>query len=301
MTTGQNLRDVKKATIQRFHELWKRNFQINLPDLQKNRGVGALRKKFRDIPGLVIGAGPSLDKNIQLVNKAQESSILFASDAAFKPLVHHGVEPHFVVCLDPQEDIARFFTDVPHKGITLVAPSIVHPRILDLWEGHVVFYHKHAPDIPILTQIQNQVKLGLLTPGGTVLSVTYDLAFQAGCNPILFLGQDLSYSEKITHSRSSETPDASRDNTLSHQKENVVFETDGFGAILPTLKSMSVSKQWFEWAFTSWKRESGVGIFNCSEAGILTEHCTWMPLREALLKFCVRTVNVPWMIKKALR
>ena len=302
MVINEQISQVKSATALRFNELWRQNFLANQNAIRRNPGVIALKQKFKDIPSIVIGAGPSLDKNIRLLRQAAGKTILFSSDAALKPLLHHNIEPSFVVCLDPQADIAKFLTDVSHRNITLVAPSIIHPQVLDLWEGSVVFYHKYAPDIPLLTEIQQQIPhIGVLTPGGTVLSVAYDLAFQTGGNPIIFIGQDLSYPKNNTHSRSSEYFEEILDHTLENQTDNIVFEKDINGTTLPTLKSMAVSKQWFNWAFTTWKRENPTAIINCSEAGILTENCFLMTLCEAIHKHCHKTVNAPWLIKKALK
>ncbi len=166
----------------------------------------------------------------------------------------------------------------------------------------MVFFHKHAPDVPALVEIANQApKIGRLVPGGSVLSIAYDLAFQSGANPIIFTGQDLSYPKKKTHSRDSEDENVGLDTTLEKQRENIVYETDVNGNSLPTLKSMSVSKQWFDWAFTTWKRPGPTEIINCSEAGILTDHCSLMPLSEAIFNYCNKKINVDWAIKKILK
>jgi hypothetical protein len=301
MNQDRHTQEVKSATILRFNDLWKQNFHSNLGAIQRNPGVSSLKNKFRNLPGIVVGAGPSLDKNIQLLGQAKDKAVIIASDAALKPLMEHGIIPTFVACLDPQEDIAKFFKGVPTQAMTLIAPSIIHPKVLDLWEGGVVFFNKFAPDIPTLTEIQKRVpQIGHLTPGGTVLSIAYDLAFQMGTSPILFVGQDLSYPRKKTYSRIGENAEENLETTFQRQQENMVLETDIHGRTLPTLKAMSVSKQWFDWAFTTWKRESPVEIINCSEAGILRDHCGRMLLSEAIYKYCGKKVNVNWVLKKAL-
>ncbi|MBI4384359.1 MAG: DUF115 domain-containing protein [Nitrospinae bacterium] len=299
---NESLREVKSATIQRFQELWRQNFLANQDAIRRNPGVAALRRKLRGVPGFLVGAGPSLDKNIACLRQAAGKAAFFASDAALKPLLEHGVEPSFAVCLDPQDDIAKFLAGASHRGTVLVAPSIVHPRILDLWEGSVAFYHKHAPDIPVLVEIQRALPhIGNLTPGGTVLSIAYDLAFQMGCNPILFVGQDLSYSRTKNYSRASEGAEKTLERTFEDQKENIVFENDIYGFDKPTHKAMSVSKQWFTWAFANWRRDDPAEIVNCSEAGILSEGCSLMTLNEAIYKSCSKPINVSWAIKKALK
>lgn len=302
MTGSERIREIKQATFERFHDLWRRNFLANRNLVQKNPGVRVLKNKFKGTPCIVIGAGPSLDKNIRYLPQAREKAVLIAGDAALKPLIQHGVVPAFVVCLDPQEDIGKFLTGFSHRGMTLVAPSVVHPRVLDIWEGNVVFYHQFAPDIAVLTEIQNDIPhIGPLTPGGTVLSIAYDLAFQIGGNPIIFMGQDLSYPKKNLYSRYSENHEGLLAREFENQPENIVFEKDMNNVELPTLKSMSVSKKWFHWAFSSWKRDFPLEIYNCSEGGILTDHCRLIPLSEAIYKYCDKKINVAWALKKALK
>lgn len=302
MNRDEQIREVKSATLLRFNQVWQRNFLSNRDAIQRNPGVIALKNRFRDIPCIVVGAGPSLDKNIRYLRKACDKAIILCCDAALKPLLSHDIVPNFVVVLDPQEEIARFLSNVPQKGITLIVPTIVHPSILELWQGEVLFFNKFAPDIPTLVEIQKMVpQVGILTPGGTVLSVTYDLGFQAGCNPILFAGQDLSYPKKNSHSHGSEAAGKGLKSMVEKQKDSIVLETDMNNQQLRTLKSMSVSKQWFSWAFTTWKRDNPVSVSNCSEAGILTDHCSLLTLQEGIYKFCNTKVNIPWMLKKALK
>jgi hypothetical protein len=298
----EQIREVKSATLRRFNQTWQQNFQANLNAIQQNPGVVALKNKFRNLPCIVVGAGPSLDKNIRFLKRAQNKAVIISCDAAFKPLMGHGIVPDFVVCLDPQEEISRFLVNVPQKGITLVVPSIVHPHVLELWESNILFFNKFAPDIPLLVEIQKRVPhIGILTPGGTVLSVTYDLAFQAGGNPIVFVGQDLSYPKKKSHSHGSDAAGQGLKATMDKKKDQLVLETDINGKKLRTLKSMAVSKQWFHWAFTTFKRDNRLMVVNSSEAGILTDHCSLQPLTESIFKHCSSKINVPWILKKALK
>ena len=244
MNREEQIREVKSATLLRFNQIWQRNFLSNRNAIQRNPGVIALKNRFRDIPCIVVGAGPSLDKNIRYLRKACEKAIILCCDAALKPLLSHNIVPNFVVVLDPQEEIARFLSNVPQSGITLVVPTIVHPNIIELWQGDILYFNKFAPDIPTLVEIQKMVpQVGILTPGGTVLSVTYDLAFQAGCNPILFVGQDLSYPKKNSHSQGSDASGKGLKSMVEKQKDSIVLETDMNDQQLRTLKSMSVSKQ----------------------------------------------------------
>ncbi|MCA9482911.1 MAG: motility associated factor glycosyltransferase family protein [Nitrospina sp.] len=302
MRNEAHIQQVKDATLARFQNLWRENFKANLPAIQRHSPVAKLARKFKKTPAILVGAGPSLDKNIHYLKEAHGKALILASDAAYKPLAHHGIFPSMTVCLDPQEEITKFFTGVTHRDVTLIAPTIIHPHVIDIWQGSVVFYHQHAPDIPVLMEIVNQLpQLGALTPGGSVLSVGYHLAYEMGCDPILFLGQDLSYPKTKTYSRLGANEGETLTGTLNRQQENIVYEEDMNGARLPTLKSMSVSKQWFNWAFTTWKRDLPLTVVNCSEGGILTDNVLMMSFREAIYNYCDKKINVAWQLKKILK
>lgn len=299
---NERIREVKNATINRFNKTWENNFQANSQAISRNQGIKPLRGKLKDIPALLIGAGPSLDRNIEFLHNAADKSVLIASDAALKPLIQEKISPSFVVCLDPQPEISDFFQGLDTQPLTLIAPTIIHPKVISVWQGRVVFYNKFAPDIPILTKIQESAKnIWPLTPGGSVLSIGYDFAFQIGCNPIIFVGQDLSYPKGKGYTSSSIYDGLQQGDIIKKEANNMVKEKGIFGENIPTNKIMSVSRQWFEWAFTTWKRENPVTIINSSEAGILKNHCAVLPLKETVYRYCKKKININWKIQKLFK
>lgn len=299
---NERIKEVKDATIQRFNEAWQNNFNANWQVISRNHGIKPLRGKFRDNPVILIGAGPSLDRNIEYLHNASDKSVLIASDAALKPLLEEGITPSFVVCLDPQPEISKFFRGLDTIYLNLIAPTIIHPKVLSVWEGRVIFYNKHAPDIPVLTKIQKLAKeIWPLTPGGSVLSIAYDFAFQIGGNPIIFIGQDLSYPEGKRYTSRSIYEEVDDTEMLRKEGRNIVHEQDMFNKNIPTNKIMSVSRQWFEWAFTTWNRPNPATIINSSEAGILKNHCSLMPLKESVYRHCRKKININWQLQKLLK
>ncbi|HJP18805.1 MAG TPA: 6-hydroxymethylpterin diphosphokinase MptE-like protein [Nitrospinota bacterium] len=299
---NERIKEVKSATSQRFHAVWQNNFNANGQAISKNQGIRPLKGKFKDIPVILIGAGPSLDRNIEFLHIAADKSVLIASDASLQPLLKEGISSSFVVCLDPQAEISKFFQGINTQPFNLIAPTIIHPKVLSIWEGRVIFYNKFAPDIPVLTKIQELAKQILpLTPGGTVLSIAYDFAFQIGGNPIIFTGQDLSFPEGRGYTSSTIYEDIEQEEILLRENKHIVLEEDIFNKNIPTNKIMSVSRQWFEWAFTTWNRPNPAAIINSSEAGILKNHCKILPLKESVYRHCRKKINVNWQLQKLLK
>ncbi len=228
-------------------------------------------------------------------------SVIIACDAALKPLVAHGLAPDIVVNLDPQLYTSNFFEGIDTRNIALVAPTIVHPSLREQWKGPFFFYNKHAPDIPVLAKISlNHPQVGALIPGGSVLSVAYDLAFKSAADPIAFIGQDLGYPGGNAYAAGTHFDSFEAASIFDQPGDVIVEERDIFGRTLKTQKSMAVTKQWFGWAFANWQPELKRRIFNCSEAGILT-NCPLMTFGEFVSRYCRKGANVAWGIKKAAK
>ncbi|VAX14836.1 Motility accessory factor [hydrothermal vent metagenome] len=302
MVDHKRLFEVKSATISNFNELWTANFKSNRSLIARYPGVTSLFEKFVDVPAVVVGAGPSLDKNIRWLAPAQDHALIIAVDTILGALEKTGVRPTIAVSLDPQPDIAMMFEGVASSGIPLVAPTIAHPSVLEAWKGELVFYNKFAPDIPRLVEIgQSNPDTGYLIPGGSVLSIGLDLAFRMGANPIAFIGQDLSYPKGSAYSKNTIYGDAGYEQLLKEKLGDMVTDTDIFGQETPTQKSLFVTKQWMEWAFTTWKRKNKADFYNCTEGGIVTKHCQITTFEEWVMKFCKEKKNFKWAIQKALK
>ena len=291
--------EVKSATISLLSRLWENNYRQNLPRLSKTRGVKKLFDRFNGLPAVLVGAGPSLDKNVHFLPHVKGKAVIISCDAALRVLQRHSVMPDIVVNLDPQQTVLHFFEGVETRNLTLIAPTIASPQLCDNWRGNLFFYNKFAPDIPALAQISaRHADLGALTPGGTVLSIAFDLAFKTGADPIAFIGQDLSYPERNAYAAGSHFENFSAKEIIDLPGDNIVEEYDIFGRKLKTHKAMAVTKKWFDWAFKTWDPERKKKIFNCSESGILTE-IPFTTFREFASRYCTKKINVPWIIKKA--
>jgi hypothetical protein len=300
----RRVHEVKAATLWMFEALWNGNYEANRPLIARSPGVSQLFGKFGDVPALIVGAGPSLEKNIHLLNNVQGRAAIIAVDTALLPLVSAGVSPTITVMLDPQPGVSRFFAGVNTSRKTLVAPSIASPKALSEWKGEIVFYNKFAPDIPALTRIASQSQeLGYLIPGGSVLSVGLDLAFRMGAPSIGFAGQDLSYPPGgQAYVSGTAYGDMEASGVLESAEEEIVHEMDIFGRSLRTKRSLSVTKQWMEWAFVNLRRDSGKAEFyNLTEGGVVTRECGVISLAEWSGRFLREGFNLDWRVKKALQ
>jgi len=301
MVDAKTLYEVKARTQANFGALWLRNFAAIKGEVSRRPRISALFERFEGVPAILVGAGPSLDKNLRLLKLAEGRALIICVDTILSALQAARITPTVAVTLDPQPETALMFARADTKNLTLAAPTIISPAALAAWQGEVVFYHKYAPDIPPLVQVAREAPdVGYLIPGGSVLSVGLDLAFRMGCDPIAFAGQDLSYPPGAAYSSHTVYGDAAFGEMFREKLGDMVADTDIFGRLLPTQKSLFVTKQWMEWAFGALKRRTPASFYNCTEGGIVTQGCHLVTLQEWLARFARERRNIVWAMTKAL-
>jgi SAM-dependent methyltransferase len=187
------------------------NTIANLPTILSEGDAASLVDIFPRVPAFVVGAGPSLDRNLRELAKVKNRGVIIAVDTALRPLLHAGIRPHFVVTVDPSELNARHLQNHRDtRGVWLVAePSInsgVFPQFRDRTFTFKVSRHQPWPWLE-----SHGAGRGTLRAWGSVLTTAFDLACRAGCDPIIFAGADLAYTDGLQYCRNTTYEDRWRD------------------------------------------------------------------------------------------
>lgn len=194
-----NSKEVNIATLSRFEKLWTRNLLRNIDIYRNNPGVQQLKGTAEQIPALVVGAGPSLQKQLNLIRGSSDKFLIIAVDTVYNVLTAHGITPDFVVAVDPQLINCQYLRGIQNRGTTLVADAGSYPALFKLFDGKIFL---SAAPFPIVNWFTGYFgNKGVLSSGGSVSTSAFDLALQMGCNPIILVGQDLAYSSERLHVR----------------------------------------------------------------------------------------------------
>ena len=97
----------------RFAGPYLLNTLRNLTVISRAGDVASLSDRFRGLPAIVAGAGPSLDANLKDLRDVVDRAVLISTDTALRPLLSAGLDPQFVVAVDPQEFNARHLCGLP--------------------------------------------------------------------------------------------------------------------------------------------------------------------------------------------
>jgi hypothetical protein len=185
----------------RFAPRYLLNSLRNVPSIVDGHDVRALTDAYRGIPAIIAAAGPSLDRVIGELHTAQHRALFIACDTALRPLLHAGLTPQLVVGADPSTANARHFHSLPDCPDTwLIAESALDPSAAAPFADRTFWFRlaNHHP-WPWLNALG--IDVGLVEMWGSVLTAAFQVACLAGCDPIVIVGADLSYSDGRPYAR----------------------------------------------------------------------------------------------------
>jgi hypothetical protein len=189
--------EVNSNTLERFGRRWIRNLVANVHLLARARGVDELAEAFADTPVLLCAGGPSLDLILPLARRIRERAVIVAVDTAVKPLLTAGVEPDFIVIVDPQYWNTRHLDNIELRHAAVIGESSTHPRAFRILPRPLFFCSSLFPLGRYLEHSRDS--FGTLGAGGSVTTTAWDFARHIGGRPIYAAGLDLGYPSFRTH------------------------------------------------------------------------------------------------------
>lgn len=194
--------EINTATLRRFGRLWVRNLSRNIRTAAACPGLAAFTGMFKGFPALVLAAGPSLDEILQQLPELAERMVIICVDTALRSALRVGVEPDFVLVVDPQYWNMRHLDRCSSPGSVLVTEAAVWPSVLRFKVRQMALC---SSIYPLGRYVENRLgpPKGSLGAGGSVATSAWDFARILGCVPIYMAGLDLSFPEGKTHAKAS--------------------------------------------------------------------------------------------------
>jgi hypothetical protein len=192
---------VNENTLRRFGRLWVRNLARNLGQASESAGVERLAGLFAGMPALVLAAGPSLDLVLPRIGELSRRALVVCVDTALRSLLRLGLEPDFLVVVDPQYWNWRHLAGLSSPSSFLVSETSAWPAVFRASRRGVFLGGSLFPlgrKIDALAGAK-----GHLGAGGSVATSAWDLCRIMGCAPVWMAGLDLGYPGGQTHARAS--------------------------------------------------------------------------------------------------
>ncbi len=271
------------------------NISRNLPWYVSSPNPARLENAFKGETAIIVSAGPSLRKNKHLLLEAKGKAVIIAVQTTLKPLLEMGVEPDFVTSLDYSEISARFFQDLPTDLKTeLVADAKATEKIFDHFPGPITMLGSDLADDLLRDALKPRARL---KSGATVAHLAFYLAEYMGCDPIVFIGQDMGFSDGLCYTPGTAyddvwRPELGRFCTMEmKQWEQIVRERpilrkipDYRGRPMYTEQRLFTYLQQFERDFAA----SSARIIDATEGGAFKAGTRRITFADAINLYCSR-------------
>lgn len=252
------------------------NVLHNLPYIKESNYITELMGKIpTEVPAIVVAAGPSLDKNIDELKKAQGRALIIATDTAVRLLEKKEIKYDCIITVDPGKP-AWYLTDYPgcadmplflnaesqweianfHKGRKIWMPGSVYLHNL---------YTIHGYNFPPYNA------------GGSVATAATMLAILLGIRNIILIGQDLAYEGDKTHAGGFE-------DHIRNEEAGIKMVEGIYGDQVRTRRDWVFFLKWYEELL---EQNETLNVIDATEGGALIHGSKVMKLSDAIEEYCV--------------
>lgn len=257
----------------------------NIKYLNNSISVWNMFENFsRDIPVFIVAAGPSLNKNIEVLKKAKGKSIIFCVDRAYEILLKHNIEPDFVVILDPLKPLEYCGNQ---KGFTapLLMKLEASQEILKYHSGRKIIYNCEEYTNSIYKHLGKEFEN--ISPGGSVATAAFAICVKLSFNRIILVGQDLAYDGDISHAGS----------------ELVIKDNDSINIYVEDIFGNQVQTRYDWYSFLRWFEKVILQIPECdiidaTEGGAKIKGTRIMTLQEVIDNYCILDINCEKIVEE---
>ena len=196
------MRLLEDRTQYKFKSLYLKNFKKNLSKVISSPGIKNFAGKYTGLPAVIVGAGPSLDDQLELLKEIQEKIFVIAVDTSASVLIRAGIRPDFIVTVDPQDHTNRHFERIWNCGVPLLFTPVSACEVVEKYQGPLIVFMQKAHSLT--GRFDNMLSdKGFSSEGGSVSCIAFDLMVQLGFNPIVMAGMDYSYPNFKAYSANS--------------------------------------------------------------------------------------------------
>lgn len=244
-----------------------KNLQNNISFLSKTQTLPDKSSIF------IIGSGPSLDKDIQIIKNLQNKAVIVSCGTALIPLEANNIVPDFHIEIErpisTYERLLKFHSQDYLKQINFIGLNVIYPQTFSLFKTAKLFFRSIDCGSSIISKVP---KLNHCNP--TVTNGALSLVSYLGFNNIYLFGVDMGYEdEKRHHSQYNVYNDANstyhgwKPNTVNIQfpknfdKSQTIYSSD----------ILSWAKQRIENCIKDYKiaQQKDITYYNCSDGAYI--------------------------------
>ena len=216
-TIGSYFLDLKYTKEKFYPTLWM--LLYNIPNLINETPLIKVKDVCKGKTAVIVSAGPTLDRDIEILKKYRDKFVLFTVGTALKTLTEHNIKPDFV-CVIESFNSSPQLEGVDLSDVYFITEPYSH-GFLRKFNFKKIFSHISAnnPVNHLWSEICGE-DIKEYWSKGTVSYTAMNSARILGCSKIILVGQDLAYIEGQCYSKNS----VYKDLICTFDKENNKWE-----------------------------------------------------------------------------
>jgi hypothetical protein len=278
-----------------------RNFGRNIYLWKKSLNAASMFNKFRGCPAIVVGAGPSLEKELEHLKKLDSRALILAGGSSVNALLQAGIMPHMAASVDPNSmQYVRLRQTQP-----FCLPLFYRSRALFealLYQYGPLLYLRGGDGYPMVEWFEQELGIhGKILDGGhSVSNMLIDIAHALGCRPIIMVGYDLAYTGGARYASSiSESMAADESVAFTGQTRGELVQGRTYeGREVVTEAKWMTEAEWIEQFQNLHPR---LRLINTAQDGLAIHGLTRMPFTEALEKYCSSSIDIESLVHMAIQ
>ena len=241
----------------------------------------------KDIPAIIVSAGPSLEKNVDLLKEAKGKALIICVDTAIPKVVSRGIEPDMIITVDCSKEKKHFQVEGIEKYPFLVDMDS-NTEVLDYVKSeNIIFYSSNSVVWDKLFKKAGSKIVGIAA-GGSVALEALGNALLYGFKKIILIGQDLAFTDNRKYADESEVKKENITQGTRYVKDiygNDVLTTNDYFSFIRDIEKLAYLNK-------------DVEIIDATEGGAFKKNTTIMTLREAIDKYCTKDFDVEKFLSK---
>lgn len=289
----KNLKAVQILEYMNFGDEFFENFYRNLYRLPSSYWADRSFGEFEGIPAIICGAGPSLEKNLSVLEKLADRAVIIAGGSSLNVVNVNGFLPHFGISIDPNwNQYARLFMNQSYE-VPFFYRNRIYPGAFSSIHGNHL-YVKGSGGHGIANWFEE--KLGLkgeeIPEGNNVVNFGLSIAHALGCNPIILVGVDLAYTDYRSYAKGilpHPILDVNREIQTKAINEDLILRTDVNGQPVHTLWKWMRESIWMTQFAVS---NPALRVINATEGGMGFNGIPNMTLEAASQHFLTKQFDM---------
>ncbi len=240
----------------------------------------------KGIPGILVAAGPSLNKNIHELKKAKGKAFIVAVDTAMKPLIREGIIPDMFAIIDAMKPLDLVKME-EIRNVPLMTTLNAAQEVLEYHTGMKFFYNEGYQFAERIF-LKSKHGIGTISSGGSVATHIFSLFERIGITRVILVGQDLAYTNNKSHA------DGTFQQVMEEEDTSRFMMVEGnYEEKVPTRTDFKSYLDWYNrYIEDCVKNIEGFRVINATEGGAKIKNTEIMTLKEAIEQECVEEINI---------